>query len=251
MTKGAEEALKEKDFDVRVWREDEKRMFFPESITFGTKRDGTHGVIAVSDQDGRLTNPALCVIMRSTGKKDFDGRKIWEGDVVYEGCNGFVREVVWDAERCTYVLNGLGEGYDISVASSEWEVIGNAYEDPHLALEGTSPAGWSPENAGLIDGKTKQLKPRDGKLRLGDSPAPKTKEARPSLEEAEARIRKDMDAKIAEQSKYPEGSYERNLGYIEACDQCLVLLAAVSQSDVRPSGQDDRATVGTDGQTGR
>jgi hypothetical protein len=230
MTKGAEKALKEKDFDVRVWREDEKRMFFPESITFGTKRDGTHGVIAISDQDGRLTNPDVCVIMRSTGKKDSNGRKIWEGDVAYEGCNGFVREVVWDAEKCTYILNGLDE-YGIDSASTDWEVIGNAYEDPDLALEGMSPAGWSPENAGLIDGETRQLKPRDGKPHLGDSPIPETKETRPSLEEIKVRIRKDMDAKIAEQSKYPEGSYERNLGYIEACDECLVLLSQIKKTE--------------------
>src|SRR5574344_19995 len=221
------------EFDIRVWRKDEKRMFFPNSMVFGTKKDGTHGITAVLENSGRLVNPSVCVLMKPTRKRDKNGRMIWEGDVVYEGCNGHIREVIWDDEKCTYKLKGLGD-YFIDVASREWEVIGNAYENPDLAEIGMSAPGWTPENAGLIDPKTKELKRRSGeKVPTESVGSGKTEFLKVySLDDAIANIKGNMDSFIAKQEKHidGEGNYERNLGYIQACNDCLAYLGDIGKT---------------------
>lgn len=65
-------------------------------------------------------------------EKNWKGIPIFVGDLVKEGCNGFIREVVWDNEEFTFKLKGLGIGYCIQNAVTDWTVIGLASENPHL-----------------------------------------------------------------------------------------------------------------------
>ena len=64
-----------------------------------------------------------------TGLVDRNGTKIFEGDIVTEGCNGLTSVVVWDMSKGTYRLKDLGDGYTIEYAH-EWEVIGNIHDNP-------------------------------------------------------------------------------------------------------------------------
>lgn len=84
--------------------------------------------------NGYQINPdTLC---QYTGKKDCKKKKIWENDIVEEGCNGLIGIVVWDNDLGTYRLQNLdgeyGEDYIIKDAHIEWEVIGNVFDNPEL-----------------------------------------------------------------------------------------------------------------------
>ena len=71
-----------------------------------------------------------------TGVTDKNGKKIFEGDIVEEGCNGLVGVVIWDNSKCTYGLKDFGESYKIEDAPIEWEVIGNLHDNPELLKGG-------------------------------------------------------------------------------------------------------------------
>lgn len=63
-----------------------------------------------------------------TGYKDCEGKPIYIGDIVEEGCNGLKTKVVWNKDRNSFWLEGLGEGYSIENADVEWTVI-ESYRD--------------------------------------------------------------------------------------------------------------------------
>ena len=67
-----------------------------------------------------------------TGMVDYEDNRIWEDDIIKEGCNGLVGRVIWDNKLGTYRLAGLGEDYVIKDARLEWEVIGNIHDNPEL-----------------------------------------------------------------------------------------------------------------------
>jgi uncharacterized phage protein (TIGR01671 family) len=80
------------------------------------------------------------VLMQFTGLLDKNGKEIYEGDVVKdmgEYWQERVREIVWSEGhfvplvRAEYGHNCL-DGYD----SSEWEIVGNIYENSELLKEG-------------------------------------------------------------------------------------------------------------------
>lgn len=57
-----------------------------------------------------------------TNHYDINGVPIYVGDTVKEWCNGLVSKVIFDKERGSYWLEGLGEGYGIENVG-DWEVI--------------------------------------------------------------------------------------------------------------------------------
>ena len=71
-------------------------------------------------------------VCQYTGMIDFEGNKIWEHDIIEEGCNGLVGSVAWDNKLGTYGLLGFGEDYVIKDAQLEWEVVGNIFDNPEL-----------------------------------------------------------------------------------------------------------------------
>lgn len=58
-----------------------------------------------------------------TGHYDVNGKPIFLGDTIIEGCNGLISSVEFNKERGAYWLKGLGDGYSIEDSSIEWEKI--------------------------------------------------------------------------------------------------------------------------------
>lgn len=58
-----------------------------------------------------------------TGHYDVNGKPIFIGDTILEGCNGLISSVEFNKERGAYWLKGLGDGYSIEDSSIEWEKI--------------------------------------------------------------------------------------------------------------------------------
>lgn len=83
-------------------------------------------------EDTKLSDVLLEVIPETiceyTGKNDNNGKKIFENDIIEEGCNGFISSVIYDNDIGTYKLKDLGNYY-IKDASIEWEVIGNIFDE--------------------------------------------------------------------------------------------------------------------------
>lgn len=106
------------------------------------KRTGAFGqIMSQADIDRHHILTMKCNIIKEiypetvgqyTNKKDINGIKIFEYDIVKEGCNGRIGVVVWDDDLATYKLDGFGEGYTIQDAECEWEIIGNKFDDPEL-----------------------------------------------------------------------------------------------------------------------
>lgn len=65
-----------------------------------------------------------------TEKNDKNNKRIYEGDIIKESCNGDIGTVIWDNSLGTYKLKEF-ENYFIKDASI-WEVIGNVYENKEL-----------------------------------------------------------------------------------------------------------------------
>jgi hypothetical protein len=70
-----------------------------------------------------------------TGCVDRNSVKIFEGDIAREGCNGLVREIIWDNSEHVYKLKGTGYGYTIDDSYIEWTIIGNIFDHPELLKE--------------------------------------------------------------------------------------------------------------------
>lgn len=76
------------------------------------------------------------ILMQYTGLKDKNGKEIYEGDVlkVDNGCNTVIS---WDNDGCRFIDNRDFDSdsftyYDGFSSMSEYEVIGNIYENPEL-----------------------------------------------------------------------------------------------------------------------
>lgn len=71
-----------------------------------------------------------------TGHNDCNGNPIYVGDIIKEGCNGLEAAIVWNNERGSYWLEGLGEGYGIENAEIEWCII-DSYTHENQLDKGT------------------------------------------------------------------------------------------------------------------
>lgn len=58
-----------------------------------------------------------------TGHYDRNGKPIFLGDKIKEGCNGLISTVEFNKERGAYWLKDLGDGYSIEDSDVEWTKI--------------------------------------------------------------------------------------------------------------------------------
>ena len=142
-------------FKFRVWDKKNKCLHHPTLYSNFTIVNGTVVKIAATNNTYLSNRIALelddAVIMQCTGKKDKNGKLIYEGDLLKPlGEDDERVEVVWNEEKARFGLmiqwidycywNGLYEEtktgrdyYELDdYYAEDFEVIGNVYENPEL-----------------------------------------------------------------------------------------------------------------------
>lgn len=145
-------------FKFRVWDKKNKCLHSPTLYSNFTIVNGTVVKIAATDNTYLSNRIALelddAVIMQSTGKKDKNGKLIYEGDLLKPlGEDDERVEVVWNEEKARFGLmiqwtdscywNGLYEEtktgrdyYELDdYYAEDFEVIGNVYENVEVENE--------------------------------------------------------------------------------------------------------------------
>ena len=141
-------------FKFRVWHEILKQMHYNDFIVTATGH--TAKLYQENDYMMKFNQYDLefdkqCVLMQSTGKKDKNGKLIYEGDLLKPlGEDDERVEVVWNEVKVRFGLmiqwtdccywNGLYEEtktgrdyYELDdYYAEDFEVIGNVYENPEL-----------------------------------------------------------------------------------------------------------------------
>lgn len=79
----------------------------------------------------------LETIGQYTGKTDTNGRKIFEGDIVWSDYEEERGVVQWDDDTARFIITFSTFALDFdSIYGSELEIIGNIYDDPELLKGG-------------------------------------------------------------------------------------------------------------------
>ena len=114
-----------REIKFRAWMEEDKKMFyFP--WYFGSAHGNTKG------NPEKMDRP----IMQYTGLKDKNGKEIYEGDIVK--AKHTTVPVWWSDELARWEMSNPKDFEDYIVHNGEdYEVIGNAYENPELLNKGS------------------------------------------------------------------------------------------------------------------
>lgn len=114
--------------EIRAW--DPKRKVMEPSVGFSDSDCGRfwqRELYMVDDQSN--FGSFDWIPMQSTGLKDKNGKKIYEGDVIND--SGIKTEVYWNEKDGCWARRGISEHY-FGLTASICEIIGNVYENPEL-----------------------------------------------------------------------------------------------------------------------
>ena len=116
-----------REITFRAWSFERKKMYFDVQNTYDSEPKWSGGF-------GELLNDEDFVVMQSTGLKDKNGNKIYDGDIVkYIGWDkkDHIGRVEYSEKDCAFILI-LEKPIGHSVANEKDEVIGNIYENSEL-----------------------------------------------------------------------------------------------------------------------
>jgi hypothetical protein len=107
---------------------------FPSSLEMGTIQ-GNDDEIAYRylQFDQAENNDNSVIVMQCTGKKDKNGKLIYENDLLKDG-KGQIGKVFWHSSTCSFAVNWLMKdgSYETDNCFGYGEIIGNIYENPEL-----------------------------------------------------------------------------------------------------------------------
>lgn len=71
-------------------------------------------------------------LMQYTGLKDKNGKGIYEGDIVKASYRNTPQVVEWIAKYAGFSIGGAMPERPVNSDFTDWEIIGNIYENPEL-----------------------------------------------------------------------------------------------------------------------
>ncbi len=120
----------------RIWDKEEKHM-----KTFLSSVGHLVGAILTEQMRGESNsvvkpNYSKYVVMMGTGKRDKNGKEIFEGDIV-ENVLQDKGVVKYSKNKCCFYLDvrNCGNWYSVSLRIDDLRVIGNIFENPELLKE--------------------------------------------------------------------------------------------------------------------
>ena len=124
--------MEQREIKFRAWDKNEKRMFSVKGIDFENR------YIEIDKPDGDSSHEEHLMedmeLMQYTGRKDKNGKEIYEGDILADGKKPpQYGKVFWQDEGTNWCVNWRMR--DGSWETDQWmsgEVIGNIYENPEL-----------------------------------------------------------------------------------------------------------------------
>ena len=133
--------------DYRVWVKKEKKMYgieydgYVDYIRACGEPDALGTDVQIIDETGTYQSYSFdeVEVMEYTGRKDKNGIKIYEGDVLYYRLLEQNYLVQWDNHNAKFSAVGGRNTFDSNAyrasAFDQMEIVGNVYENPNL-MEG-------------------------------------------------------------------------------------------------------------------
>jgi uncharacterized phage protein (TIGR01671 family) len=129
------------EFRFRAWYPENKKIY--EVAKIDIWGDPDQAICDLASEDEELFDIYLCevVLMQYTGRKDINGKEIFEGDIVsFDDCTstesgywerGCIGVVEWCNETVSFEVSNRhsAESYEVL---DECVVIGNIYKNPEL-----------------------------------------------------------------------------------------------------------------------
>lgn len=132
-------------FKFRIFDHDSETMYYAKGEEEGVELDGNGDLVGV-DVPGLWVGGMNCELMQSTGRKDNDGKLMYEHDIVetWKFSTGeTARKVIaWCPDRCGFRLYSIDHIKrkilncpQSMVNVTTLKVLGNMYENPELLEE--------------------------------------------------------------------------------------------------------------------
>lgn len=118
-----------REIKLRAWDKVKSEMLF--DFFVHSYEQELYWDAAVLYDDMSYAEASRFDLMQYTGLLDKNDKEIYEGDVV-KGRMGQLRQVCWYESEARYMLEYPNGNCQVMQYMTEWEVIGNIWEHPHL-----------------------------------------------------------------------------------------------------------------------
>lgn len=123
----------------RAWLKKEKKMANVLMIDFTEKTICIHPLNLYKDKKNfaytEIRGFEKVILMQYIGKKDINGLRIYEGDILFRTMNGLNYEIVYDESSSQFLLvnnNDCLGTFNLDEPDEEFKIVGNIYKNPEL-----------------------------------------------------------------------------------------------------------------------